>query len=109
MKSILKIITSFISLSFILTFTLVISTIYSNIKDVKKPVLDGIVYNNITTIYDKNDEMILLLGEDKNNEVTFNQLPDVFINALISAEDSKFTLHNGVDTTRLLSAFFSNL
>ena len=109
MKSILRITINFLSISFILTFTLILSFIYSSIKGIDTPAIEDIIYNNITTIYDKNDEMILLLGEDKNNEVTFNELPEVFINALISAEDSKFTLHNGVDPTRLVSALFSNI
>lgn len=109
MKSILKIIASIISISFILTFTLIASFIYSSIKDVQHPKLEEIVYNNITTIYDKNEEMILLLGEDKNNEVSFDDLPDVFVDALISAEDSKFILHNGIDPTRLVSAALSNI
>ena len=108
MKSILKIITNIISISFILTFTLILNFIYSSTKGIDKPIIEEIIYNNVTTIYDKNDELILLLGEDKNNEVTFEEIPEVFINALISAEDSKFTLHNGIDPTRLVSALFSN-
>ena len=109
MKSILKTIVNVLSISFILTFALIVSLIYSSIKGIDTPAIEEIIYNNITTIYDKNDEMILLLGEDKNNEVNFEDLPEVFINALISAEDSKFTLHNGVDPTRLVSALFSNI
>lgn len=109
MKSILKIITNVFSISFILTFTLILNFIHSSTKDIDTPAIEEMIYNNVTTVYDKNDELILLLGEDKNNEVTFEEIPEVFINALISAEDSKFILHNGVDPTRLASALFSNI
>ena len=44
-----------------------------------------------------------------NNSVTYNDLPDVFINALISAEDARFFQHPGVDFQRILSALINNV
>lgn len=61
-------------------------------------VILGIDGNNITTINLVN-----------SNSVTFENLPDVFINALVSAEDARFFEHSGVDFQRIVSALINNL
>lgn len=46
-------------------------------------------------------------GITKN--VTYDELPQVLIDAVISAEDSRFFEHNGFDLPRIVKAFLGNL
>jgi len=57
-----------------------------------------------TVIYDKDGEIIATLGDQKREEVDYDELPEVLIDALIATEDSRFFQHNGVDTARFLKA-----
>lgn len=57
-----------------------------------------------TVIYDKDGEIIATLGDQKREEVEYDELPEVLIDALIATEDSRFFQHNGVDTARFLKA-----
>ena len=57
-----------------------------------------------TVIYDKDGGIIATLGDQKREEVSYDELPQVLIDALIATEDSRFFEHNGVDTARFLKA-----
>jgi len=57
-----------------------------------------------TVIYDKDGGIIATLGEQKREEVDYDELPEVLIDAIIATEDSRFFEHNGVDTARFLKA-----
>ena len=46
-------------------------------------------------ILDKNNDIVREIPISKNYQVIYEDLPDVFINALISAEDSTFFEHEG--------------
>ena len=62
-----------------------------------------------TVVYDKDGNIIDTLGEEKRENVTYEELPEVFIDALIATEDSRFFQHNGVDLPRFLKASFGQL
>lgn len=57
-----------------------------------------------TVIYDKDGGIIATLGDQKREEVDYDELPEVLIDAIIATEDSRFFEHNGVDTARFLKA-----
>ncbi len=57
-----------------------------------------------TVIYDKDNNIITTLGNEKREEVDFDELPQVLIDAIVATEDSRFYQHNGVDTARFLKA-----
>ena len=57
-----------------------------------------------TVIYDKDGGIIATLGDQKREEVDYDELPQVLIDAIIATEDSRFFQHNGVDTARFLKA-----
>lgn len=57
-----------------------------------------------TVIYDKDNNIITTLGDEKREEVDFDELPQVLIDAIVATEDSRFYQHNGVDTARFLKA-----
>ena len=57
-----------------------------------------------TVVYDINGEIIATLGAEKRESVTYDELPQVLIDAIIATEDSRFFQHNGVDLPRFLKA-----
>lgn len=57
-----------------------------------------------TVVYDINGEVIATLGVEKRESVTYDQLPQVLIDAIIATEDSRFFQHNGVDLPRFIKA-----
>ena len=50
-----------------------------------------------TIVYDINGQIIAKLGVQNRESVTYDQLPQVLIDAIIATEDSRFFQHNGVD------------
>lgn len=71
--------------------------------------ISSIINSSSSIIYDNNGENVTTLNLTNNNSVQFSDLPDVFINALISAEDARFFEHSGVDFQRILSALLNNI
>ena len=57
-----------------------------------------------TVIYDINGEIIATLGAEKRESVSYDELPQVLIDAIIATEDSRFFQHNGVDLPRFIKA-----
>jgi penicillin-binding protein 1A len=55
-------------------------------------------------VYASTGELIGEFGEQRRSPVSFEQIPDHFINAIISAEDDSFFSHGGVDLKGLLRA-----
>ena len=73
------------------------------------PEVSTVIANSLSKIYDSDGKNITTLTLTNNNSVQYSDLPDVFINALISAEDARFFDHTGVDFQRMLSAIINNL
>ena len=57
-----------------------------------------------TVVYDVNGEIIATLGAQKRESVSYDELPQVLIDAIIATEDSRFFQHNGVDLPRFIKA-----
>lgn len=53
---------------------------------------------------DKDGNEFYRLGEELREKVTYDDLPEVFIDALIATEDSRFFQHNGFDAPRFVKA-----
>lgn len=60
-------------------------------------------------IFDVNDNYIKQLDMEDYGNVKYEELPDVFINALLSCEDVRFFMHNGIDLPRILSALKNDI
>lgn len=60
-------------------------------------------------VYDSDLNIIARLGTENRERVTYEDLPEVFIDALIATEDSRFFQHNGVDLARFAKATFGQL
>ena len=63
----------------------------------------------ITRIYDKDGAEIAKLGSEKREKVTYDQLPEVLVDAIIATEDSRFFQHNGLDAPRFFKATVGQL
>ena len=107
-KVITFIIESFFVLFFIVSIT---GFIYIGKIAVKSdiPKVATIINNSTSIIYDNEGVNITTVNLINNNSVKFEDLPDVFINALISAEDARFFEHSGIDFQRILSALINNV
>lgn len=57
-----------------------------------------------TIIYDSNEKIITKLGVEKREKITYDDLPEVLVNAIVATEDSKFFQHRGVDLQRFIVA-----
>lgn len=57
-----------------------------------------------TIIYDANGEIIAKLGAQKRTKISYDELPEVLVDAIIATEDSNFFEHNGFDLPRFLKA-----
>lgn len=62
-----------------------------------------------TTFLDINNLEYAKLGTEIREKVTYDQLPQVLIDALIATEDSRFYQHNGMDAPRFIKAVIGQL
>ena len=64
----------------------------------------ALVVKDQTVVYDASGTAIAQLGVEKRESVTYDELPQVLIDAIIATEDSRFFQHNGVDLLRFIKA-----
>ena len=81
-------------------------TVYKQIKDFD--------INNLTTTttskqVDENGKSYFTYGSVQGKYTKYENLPEVFVDAIVSAEDSRFFIHDGFDLPRIVKALFSNL
>lgn len=57
-----------------------------------------------TILYDINGDEFARIGTKDSTVVTYDELPEVLIDALVATEDSRFFQHNGLDLVRFLKA-----
>ncbi len=57
-----------------------------------------------TILYDSDGKEFAKLGSELRENITYDKLPEIFIDSLIATEDSRFFQHNGVDFARFFKA-----
>lgn len=63
------------------------------------------LYNKeATVLYDKEGSEIARVGSENRVLITYDDLPQVFVDALVATEDSRYFQHNGFDAARFLKA-----
>ncbi len=87
---------SLISLGLLFALYIVISS-----PDFEK---DKLYQKEPTILYDKNGLEFARVGAANATVVTYDEIPDVLIDALVATEDSRFFQHNGIDLFRFLKA-----
>ena len=110
MKRLINKISNFILISFsllIIIFSLLVYNKLNDLSPIKLPELKNIP----TTSYIYNDKDILVkeINDNFNYYVTYEDLSDDFINALISIEDNNFFNHEGYDIKRIFSSLINNI
>lgn len=73
---------------------------------VTAPKFDDSLLNpdEMSIMYDADGNEIAKLGGELRTKIKYEQLPQVFIDALVATEDSRFFQHNGFDAPRFLKA-----
>ncbi len=62
------------------------------------------------TIYDLNNEVCTTINAGQNRQnISFEEIPQNTINALIATEDIRFYEHNGIDIKRIFGAILSDI
>ena len=105
----LKIVT--IIFFFLMTIGIFILSIFFLIEFYKTPELtkDKLVSNVSTRIYDKNYDIVAIIGAERREYVSINDIPDTVKDAVISIEDTRFYNHVGIDPKRIFKALIVNL
>lgn len=62
-----------------------------------------------TIVYDKNGNIMTTLSTKKRERISYDEMPEVLIDALIATEDSRFFQHNGFDFPRFFVASVKQL
>ncbi len=66
--------------------------------------VDKLFEKEASRIFDSKGNLIATLGTEQRQKVTYDELPQVLIDAIIATEDSRFFQHNGFDAPRFLKA-----
>ncbi len=70
---------------------------------------DNLFRAEASIVYDKDNNQVTKLGIEKRKKVTYNDLPQVLVDAIIATEDSRYMQHNGFDLPRFLKASFGQV
>lgn len=69
-----------------------------------------LLYNKEATIfYDKNGNEFARVGSEQRELKTYEELPQVLIDAIVATEDSRYFQHNGFDVVRFTKAAFGQV
>lgn len=74
--------------------------------------IDGLNAKNSTQIYDENGEIFTTLAQLEGGvreNISYDQIPQVVIDAFLAVEDSRYFKHNGFDFPRFLMSGINNL
>lgn len=103
-KKILKIL---IIIFFILFIIVVVAALlfWKSIVDNAPEFDPELLYHQESSIvYDMNGNKRKKLAYEKRENISYEELPEVLVNAIIATEDSRFFQHNGFDLPRFLKA-----
>jgi penicillin-binding protein 2A len=65
-------------------------------------------FSQATIIYDKDGNVASKISANKTESVTYEQIPQHLIHAVVAIEDHRFFKHNGVDVIGIVRAFVRN-
>lgn len=75
------------------------------------PILNINDFNSLqsSSVYDDEGELIMDIGKELRENLTYSQMPQCVIDAFVSIEDSRYFTHNGFDLPRFTQAAINNL
>ena len=83
-----------------------ISLLFAAYIIIRAPKFDpnNLKFTKMSEIYDTEGTLIAKMGNENRTEISYDQLPEVLIDAIIATEDSRFFEHNGFDLARFTKA-----
>lgn len=89
----------------VIAFVAVMSVFFAYVI-IKAPKFDpnNLKFTQMSELYDTDGNLITKMGNENRTEITYDDLPEVLIDAIIATEDSKFFQHNGFDLARFVKA-----
>ena len=109
MKKIFKIIFTISSIITILSTVVTVGYVFYSLSGVKLSGISKLKNESYSRIYDRNNSVVEVIGQDKKEYVEYSDIPPLLVNALISIEDKNFFAHPGVDPKRTVEAFIHNI
>lgn len=103
------------NLSLIFTLMIILTAsfsgffVYNSLKGVPAISFKSMKNRPHSVIYDESGNIVEVLGETKEEYISYNEIPPILINALLSIEDINFFSHRGVDISRTFKAFLNNI
>ena len=70
---------------------------------------DKLYSKEATIFYDKNGDEILRAGREQRELKSYEELPEVLVDAIVATEDARFFQHNGFDVARFMKASFGQV
>ena len=81
-------------------------SVFQQIKDFD---IKNLTATSTSRILDANGKVIYKFGTATGEYVKYDDLPEVLIDAVVSAEDSRYFIHDGFDIPRIIKAFLTNI
>jgi len=103
-RKILNIILILILIFGILGCAVVGGFLYYVVRQAPEFNVEKLAKKEATILYDINGTEFAKLGTEMRENISYNDLPQVLIDAIIATEDSRFFQHNGFDAPRFLKA-----
>ncbi len=66
--------------------------------------VENLIMKESSIIYSSDNQEIGRLGNENREIITYDELPEILIDAIVATEDSRFFQHNGFDLPRFLKA-----
>lgn len=82
---------------------------FSMLNDKPEVTTEAFESNESSQIYDMEGNLIGSVGNQIRSNITYNDLPQSLVDALVSVEDSRFFEHNGFDVSRFSKAILENI
>ncbi|MBU0278645.1 MULTISPECIES: transglycosylase domain-containing protein [unclassified Gemella] len=110
-KNLLNILKNICSVVFFITTILTfLISIFLLVEFYKLPEIskDKLTSKLSTTIYDRDNNVIAILGNERREFIEVEKVPDTLKEAVLSIEDTRFYEHTGIDPKRIIKALFVN-
>lgn len=107
-----KVITSLVVVLIIISLGIGCFFAWSIYKETDDFSAERLLSGEASKMYDANGELMYTYGSDTNGKrenVTYEDIPQVLIDAVVAAEDSRFFEHDGFDLPRIARTLITNL
>ncbi|MDD3392358.1 MAG: transglycosylase domain-containing protein [Bacilli bacterium] len=108
-KKILKIILIIFFVFVIIGIILMCFFFYIIVKNAPEFDPDQLYEQESTILYNSDGEIYAKLGTENRENITYDEVAEVLIDAVVATEDSRFFQHDGFDLLRFLKASFYQL